>query len=167
MRVNFVFLVQLEVIREKLTAIFFNLAKSPIDIIWVDDRGIEQVFESNLAPGEEYRQGTYRNHSWIFRLANTEIRANATANGFTKTFFQASIFGVTPGVNFEDSSIHIYIVAGKIYINSSIYFLLFTSFYAILLSNLSYILTFRRFSVFYNSRDILPQRRWEHLFFRP
>ena len=62
------------------------------------------------------------NHSWIFRLANTEIRANATANGLTKRFFQASIFGVTPGVNFEDSSIHIYIVDGKIYIDSSISF---------------------------------------------
>ena len=84
-----------------------------MDIFWIRSEGDEVAYSSNVLPGQEVTQQTYFTHSWIFKVADTNVRLNVKANGYDSTSFQASSLGVTPEANLEDTIVYVYISDGK------------------------------------------------------
>ena len=96
-----------------MTAVFVNSGSRPFDTFWLKGDGEEVAYGGNILPGQELEQQTYFTHSWIFKVTGTNLRLNAKANGYESTFFQASNFGVTPGMNFGDAVVRVGIADGK------------------------------------------------------
>lgn len=74
------------------TAIFYNAAPYPIDVVWISFQG-EEVTYQHLVPGAEYPQQTYLNHLWVFKTPGHDLRLMANANGVTKHIFEGTAFG--------------------------------------------------------------------------
>ena len=75
------------------TVQFYNLAEYPIDVIWINSNGNENIYKANLAPKQEYGVNTYFNHHWRLNKTGSGIRLYASANGVKRKVFEGCKFG--------------------------------------------------------------------------
>ena len=102
--------------RNRYFATFHNSDRYPIDVIWMDSNGAENVMKSKLDPQNEFTNETYFRQSWKFRRsANKEIlmvQANEVeGKSFEGCQFQAD----------ADEIIRVRISGGKLFHYSQIF----------------------------------------------
>ena len=72
---------------------FHNSDSYPIDIIFLKSHErTEQLYKSNLAPGENYVQEAYFNHQWMFKRTSSNHYLIAKANGIESDVFEGCQF---------------------------------------------------------------------------
>ena len=83
----------------QFTATFYNAAPFPVDIIWINYEGIEEVAKSNLIQGDEFEKTTSFNHTFLVKRHGTDVRQSLQANRVTDDIFEGLKFGVTVNTN--------------------------------------------------------------------